>query len=742
VRRAAPFLIGLALLAPGGPASAQEDCPRTVIFTLPGVIWEDVAAHRLPNVLEVASEGSVGSMAVRTNSARTSYASGFATIGAGTRTDGGWSAGAVAYERAGVPVSPDDPSLEDVTTPTGLRADVGASGFSEIEEIAETADYHAEAGALAEAIDTPVIAIGNGDPGLPPPVPAGWGRWPLLGGMDRSGVTDYAAVGPDLLVSDPDAPYGVASDPGAMEKAFDDAASVPCSTIVVMEGDLARVDRYGVERGRPPSEDHQSALRAADDLLGHVAASLDPAKELLLVVSPTSPWWDSDVHLGVAVARGPGFPAGTTMDSASTRQSGIVTLPDIAPTVLQHRGIDRPDVMLGRPFVPHEASGDLVEEAVELDRESVFAHGLQAGLATGFVIFQILIYATAIILLLRRDRRGHGTDAPPIPKWLELACLAIVAFPLGSYLATPIDGHSIGTGWFLGLLIAIDIALMTLVTVAIRSPLDRLLALTSATVLLFIVDLTFFDVFQLNAVFGNDPIVAGRFTGLGNIAFAILGTTSLMSGALLVNRRPDRPWVFWVVGALFLVTVIVDGAPSLGSDVGGIISLVPVLAITFMLLLGQRPNARAVIVAVLAGVAALGFFLLVDLSRPPASRTHLGRLFEDVRARGPEVFTDTIGRKIRTNLRVFRSTIYTYLVPPALAVIAWLLLRPQGRWQRLAVTFPKIRAGLIGGLLLAVVGFAVNDSGIVVPAMVLSFLAPMSLLLHLVLEREQEETTP
>jgi hypothetical protein len=41
-------------------------------------------------------------------------------------------------------------------------------------------------------------------------------------------------------------------------------------------------------------------------------------------------------------------------------------------------------------------------------------------------------------------------------------------------------------------------------------------------------------------------------------------------------------------------------------------------------------------------------------------------------------------------------------------------------------------------LLLAVLGFAVNDSGIVVPAMVLSYLAPMSLLLHLVLERAEE----
>ena len=741
MRKAAALLVVVVALGLAAPASAQENCRRAIIFTLPGVIWEDTLRYRLPNVLEVASDGATASMAVRTNSSRTSYASGFATIGAGTRTDGGASAGAVAYEMRGEPVSSSDLLLEGVALPTDLHAAVGASGLSEIAEIAETADYHAEAGALADALDNPVIAIGNGDPGLPPPTPGGWGRWPLLAAMDASGSTDYAAVGPELLTTDAGAPYGVATDNEAMEEAFDDALAVPCSTIVVMDGDLARLDRYGFETGRPAPEAHELALREADALLGHVAAGLEPA-DLLLVVSPTSPWWDREVHLGIAIARGPGFPAGSTMDSASTRESGIVTLPDIAPTILHHAGIERPASMLGRTFVAHPAGDDRIQQAVDLDEESVFAHGLQAGLATGFVIFQILVYATAIMLLMRRDRTGHASEQPPIPKWLELAGLAIVAFPLGSYLATPIDAHDLGAGWFIATLIAIDVALVTVVMLAIRSPLDRLLALTAATVLLFIVDLTFFDALQLNAVFGNDPIVAGRFTGLGNIAFAILGTTSLMTGALLVNRWPDRPLVFWVVGALFVVTVIVDGAPALGSDVGGIISLVPVLAITFMLLLGKRPTPRVVVVAVLSGLIALGLFLLVDLSRPSESRTHLGRLFEDVRARGWEVFGDTVTRKIRTNLRVFRSTIWTYLVPPALGVIAWLLLRPKGRWRRLAVTFPKVRAGLIGGLLLAVVGFAVNDSGIVVPAMVLSFLAPMSLLLHLVLERraQQEKT--
>jgi hypothetical protein len=478
----------------------------------------------------------------------------------------------------------------------------------------------------------------------------------------------------------------------------------------------------------------RDALMAADDLLGYVD-SKSGSDDLLLVVSPTSPWWDPEVHLGVAIAKGPGFPAGDTLRSASTRADGFVTLVDVAPTILAFRGIERPASMLGRGFVPVDAGGGLLDHLVDLDAESVFAHGTQAGISTAFVIFQIVIYSIAIVLLKRRERKAEGERREALLVWLGRAGLGIVAFPLSTYIASPLPAHEMGVPFFVATLIAIDICVVTAVSFFLKDPLERLLAITGATLLLFVVDLSLLGALQLNAVWGNDPINAGRFTGLGNIAFAILGSCSLMTGALLVHRYPQDRRMFVAVAALFAIAVVVDGAPSLGSDVGGVLALVPALGITYMLLLGKRPQVRTVLVAGTAAVLVVGVFLLLDFARPAEDRTHLARLVEDIRARGFDAFGEAVGRKVRTNLRVFRSTIWTYLVPPALGIIAWLLLRPSGRWHQLAVRYPKLRAGLIGGLLLGVLGFLINDSGIVVPAMVLSFLAPMSLLLHLVLER-------
>jgi hypothetical protein len=270
-------------------------------------------------------------------------------------------------------------------------------------------------------------------------------------------------------------------------------------------------------------------------------------------------------------------------------------------------------------------------------------------------------------------------------------------------------------------------------TFLLRHPLDRLLAVSAFTVGVIAVDLVLGARLQIETVFGYSPIVAGRFAGIGNIAFAVLSAAGLLTGTLLVHRWGGRRGLV-AAGLLFAGIVILDGAPQLGSDVGGVIALVPGLGVTLVLLSGRRPSWKIVGVGLVGATLCLAVFLAVDLSRPPESQTHLARLFEDVRSRGFGPLADTIRRKAEANLRVFRSSIWTFFVPPALAVLGWLLLRPRGRWRELASVYPKPRAGLAGGLVLAILAFAVNDSGIVIPAVILSFLVPMALMVHLLIE--------
>lgn len=722
MKRALVATVVLFVLVAPGSASAQDACSNAVVLALPGVIWSDIARVRPPNILEAVDGGAIGAMAVRTVGSRTSYASGFATIGAGTRVDAGRTAGGQLGGR---------PAAGGV-----FRRGVAAGGLAEIRVLAEEAGYQAVPGALATAVreetDASVFAIGNSDPGLDPPAPLGSGRWVLLAGMDVEGEVQYSATSEVMLEEAADYPYGVRTSPETISQAISSALSTDrCALVVIDPGDLTRVDELATTRGDALTESSDRALLAADDLAGTVMDSMDD-DDLFLIVSTTSPGWDPETHLGVAIATGPGFDAGSMLTSGSTRAPDLVTLPDIGPTVLKHLEVKQPAAMLGRSFVTGAGEGDRVAQMVDLDEESVYSHGIQADIATGYVLFQVVMCAL-IVLLLRREgrRRGYLNEHPLVRLSLEWGALAVVSFPLAVYLSSPLPAHELGLLRLVPLTVAIDLALVAAASFLIAEPLDRLMALALSTVGVMVVDLALGGRLQFNAVFGNDPINAGRFAGLGNSAFAVLGASTILAAALMVHRWRDRPWTIPAILALFTLTVIADGAPQLGSDVGGVLALVPALAVTFMLLLGKRPSWRVLGIATVAGVVVLGIFLAIDLGRPPEVRTHLGNFFTDVRARGAGVFVDTIERKARTNLRIFTSTIWTYLVPPALAVIAYLLFRPVGSWRRFAEEYPRLRAGLIGGLVLGVLGFAVNDSGIVVPAMILSFLVPLALLTHL-----------
>ncbi|HEX2050001.1 MAG TPA: hypothetical protein VHJ34_05120 [Actinomycetota bacterium] len=696
--RAGAAALAAAALAPFAglvAARAAPACGRAVVVTLPGVTWADVRAAGATEVLEVASEGALGSMSVRTTRARTGYPSAFASIGAGARIDG-----------ALVAIGP-DPSPEGSGVPRGTAGELPPAAVLEVDDVRDRAragGYDAVPGALAGALDTPVFAIGiarRADARLRDPA------FVALAAMEPDGSVAGASIAP-------------ARDGRGERAAVEAALDAPCATTIVAPGALAAVDgpaASAAERAR--------ALAAADDLVGTVHEELDPARDLLLVVTPTTPRRVDDVHLGVAIAWGRGFGAGTVLRSASTRVAGIVTLQDVAPTVVAHHEAHRPAAMIGRAFDAAPGGDDRVGAAIALDRESVFAYGIQPEVIVAYVVAQIALYV-AVAVVVRRSTSARAASVA------SAAMVAVLVFPLASYVVGALDGHALGTAGYAGALIAADAALTAGIAAALRAPLDRALAATLATVAVVVIDLVLPTDLQLNAVFGNLPVLGARFSGIGNPAFAVLGTSAVVAGAAIVQRwgAGARPLV--AAGALFAVVVVADGAPQLGSDVGGVIALVPALGVTFALLSGRRAGWRVVAWTLAGAVLALAVFLVLDVTGSPQFRTHLGRLFEAVRDRGPGVFVETVARKLRTNVGVFRVTFWTFFVPPVVVALAVALLR----WDELGRRLPALRAGFVGALLVAVLGGAVNDSGIVIPAMCLGVLVPAALLARLELADE------
>ena len=100
----------------------------------------------------------------------------------------------------------------------------------------------------------------------------------------------------------------------------------------VEASDLARALRYRpmVSASRYRAL-WQEALVEADDLLAGLLASVDPARDVVLVLAPYNLTGDRD--LTAVGLRGPGIDAGY-LRSASTQRAGFLTLVDVAPTIL------------------------------------------------------------------------------------------------------------------------------------------------------------------------------------------------------------------------------------------------------------------------------------------------------------------------------------------------------------------------------------------------------------------------
>jgi hypothetical protein len=229
---------------------------------------------------------------------------------------------------------------------------------------------------------------------------------------------------------------------------------------------------------------------------------------------------------------------------------------------------------------------------------------------------------------------------------------------------------------------------------------------------------------ELNAVFGYSPTVAGRFSGYGNLAFAQLAVAAIAVAALAVHMVDGRRGITIALAVLGVVLVL-DGAPMWGSDVGGVLTAVPAFAVVGWGLTQRRVRPRLVVGLLAAAVVAVGGFAAIDLARPASERSHLGRLVESVQHDGFGALTRVVARKADANLSVLTRSVWTLLVPVVLGFVAWLVYRAPGRLAVIHRRMVELRPALAGVLIAGVLGFALNDSGIAVPGLMLGVLNPV-----------------
>src|SRR5262249_41147925 len=146
------------------------------------------------------------------------------------------------------------------------------------------------------------------------------------------------------------------------------------------------------------------------------------------------------------------------------------------------------------------------------------------------------------------------------------------------------------------------------------------------------------------------PLVGGRFYGMGNVAFALYAAAVLLLCASLAHAlvRRDAPRLA-VVAVLVVggVALAVDVLPAWGADFGGPIALVPALAFLLIGVLGWRTSVRSVVSVVVAAGLVVGLVCYLDWRRPESERSHPGRFLQTVIDGGA---WDVMSRKLEANV--------------------------------------------------------------------------------------------
>lgn len=411
-----------------------------------------------------------------------------------------------------------------------------------------------------------------------------------------------------------------------------------------------------------------------------------------LVASASTP--AENRHLGVLAASAACELGTAGLASPSTHHAHLATLPDVSRTFLKLAGVPRPSSIGGAVVTP--AAVVERERLVERDRRTWTADRSR----TAFVWLFVVLHAVGALAVIvwRRAR--------------TVVCCGLLAIPAASLLMMLVPWWRAGAGLGLGLggTIAILVAVGGAVLVR-RDVVLGVAAMAAFTSAVVAIDALFGSPLQIDAPFGNSPVVGGRFYGVGNIGSGFLVSGLLVAGGLAIDRWGRRA-VPWVAGALGMGAVA-GGAPQFGADIGGVLFAVPAYGLLLLGARRARVTFRHVLLLAGAAVVVVVLFVAVDLVRGAGSQTHLAQSV------GGDGLGDEVIRKASRAIQTVKAPMANIVVIAA-AGLVWTRFSPGPR--------PALRFASYAVLVAAVVGSLINDSGVNVAASVAAVAWPAGVL--------------
>ncbi len=655
-----------------GMAASVPAARHVVLIGVPGLLWTDMTAARMPSLWRLARQGSAGSLSVTGVHPLTCPADGWLTLNAGNRA--AWPAAA----RGSLPAAARGHARRPGRWP-------GRRVFGP-----DRAD------ALHRLRQCPAQ------------------REPVLGAAPRrrgpAGVRHRGRPGAGLALA---SPAGRVTSYLAGTAGLTRAVLARCPLTVI---DLGPLPAGGAPR--------RAAVAADDREIGRVSTAL-PAGTRLVVTAPA----DGAVpHLHPIVITGPGYRSGL-LTSPLTRQPGLAVLTDLTPTIAGWLGRPVPGTAVGARLGRTGRPG-LAAAITGLASQDTAAQVYRATMPWFFIMFGLaggLLFGLIAIL----GRAGPGGRPPPRPRIAGTAGVFLGSVPAGSFLASlapwPEAPHPALLLYGLSVAWAAVIAAAACVGPWRRDPLGPPGFVGAVTLAVIAIDVMTGSHLQLGTPFGLSALVAGRFYGIGNNAVLVYAASGLLlcgwagSAAL---RRGSRRLAVAGISAVAVVAVTAAGWPGFGAKVGGTIAMLPGFLLLIAVAAGARVTAWRGLLMVASGAAAATALAVAAYLLP--GHSDIGAFTGQVLHGGAAAI---VHRKVRANVGSLTvspgSLVIPVVVAAAGAVIGWPGRFRARRLVRGYADLPLLRPLLAAIWLVGLLGWLTEDSGVTVPAAGLPLILPL-----------------
>jgi hypothetical protein len=419
-----------------------------------------------------------------------------------------------------------------------------------------------------------------------------------------------------------------------------------------------------------------------------------PASELVLALAqppPTPPGAQQPALLLAAGASGLSGQRHGALATATTRIDGLVTTLDLAPTILRWLHVRRPSAFIGQPItVGGRQSAHVLETfaqriaAIESRRQPALLYFAAAWLA-------LALLASAVF-------RGAATRTA-----LRLGGLAALWVPsvvlIPATLAAPSESLE------LAICLAGAFALALITDRLAPWPRGPLLPALSMLVL-YTVDLARGSPLIVRSLLGPNPLVGGRFFGIGNVLEA-LAPVVLFAGiaALLPQRAATRRDVATFAAGGWLLTAIFAWG-RLGADVGALFTIGGGTAVGAVLLLPGKLGMRRVLLV--AAVPLTGLVLLAVLDLASGGGAQYTQVV--LHAHSVGAVAATLRRRLDEALATF--AVASNAIASAVCLItAAAIVRYRARVLSAVIPGNAWGAALGGGFAGSLFGSIANDSG-------------------------------